>query len=108
MKRWQALFMVVSMPLMLLGVVWQAGRQASLVAEARELERQQESWVEANAKLIGGISVLENRERANELASKLGLERATAERRIFIETEPSRGSAGTSASSPSQAVKSNG
>ncbi|HUX37454.1 MAG TPA: hypothetical protein VMV44_06080 [Rectinemataceae bacterium] len=108
MKRWQVLAMIGSMPLMLLGVVWQAGRQASLVAEARELEHQQESWVEANAKLIGGISVLENRERANELASKLGLERATAERRIFIETQPSKSTSDAAAPAPTQAVKGNG
>lgn len=89
MKRWQALGMVISLPLMLLGVVWQAGRQAALVAETRELERQQEAWVEANAKLVGGIAVLGSRQRASELATGLGLERAAASRRIFVDISAS-------------------
>jgi hypothetical protein len=89
MKRWQLLGMLLSFPILLLGLVWQTGRQAALIVEAHDLEHQQEGWVEANSKLIGGIAVLENRERADSLASKLGLERATADRRIFIRVGPS-------------------
>ena len=107
MKRWQILGMLFSIPLLLLGVVWQAGRQATLVAEAKELERQQEAWVEANAKLLGGIAVLENRERAADLAAKLGLERAVAPRRIFVEIGPP-GTSDAGTATPSQAGKTNG
>ncbi len=107
MKRWQALVMLVSFPLLLLGLVWQTGRQASLIAETHDLEHQQEAWVEANAKLIGGIAVLENRERADSLAAKLGLERATANRRIFIEIGPT-GNADAGAALLPPTGKSNG
>ena len=107
MKRWQLLGMLLSFPILLLGLVWQTGRQASLIAEAQDLEHQQEAWVEANAKLIGSIAVLENRERADTLAGKLGLERATADRRIFIQVGASDNSdAGTAA--PAQSGKGNG
>lgn len=111
MKRWQAIGMIATLPLMLLGVVWQAGHRASLAAEARDLERQQESWVEANAKLVGGIAVLENRERAATLAPQLGLERATAERRIFVDTTISPETLrdpGAASDTTGQAVKGNG
>jgi len=107
MKRWQLLGMLLSFPLLLLGLVWQTGRQAALRAEAQDLEQRQESWVEANAKLIGGIAVLENRERAATLAEKLGLERATAARRIFIEVGSSDTSDAGAAMTP-QAGKGNG
>jgi cell division protein FtsL len=86
MKRWQWLALLVSIPLALVGLAWQAGRYASLNAEVRSLERQERDWREANGKLQGGITVLQSRERAAELAKQLGLERATATRRIFIET----------------------
>ncbi|HUX42286.1 MAG TPA: hypothetical protein VMV83_14055 [Rectinemataceae bacterium] len=92
MKRWQFLGMLLSFPIFLLGLVWQTGRQASLIVEAHDLEHQQEGWVEANSKLIGGIAVLQNRERADSLAAKLGLERATADRRIFIKIGPAENS----------------
>ena len=107
MKRWQLLGILLSFPLLLLGLVWQTGRQAALIAEAHDLEHQQDAWVEANAKLIGGIAVLENRERADSLAARLGLERATAPRRIFIEIGPT-GNADAGAAIPQHASKSNG
>jgi len=108
MKRWQLLCMLISLPLMLLAVVWQAGHQAMLFAEARELQHQQESWVAANEKLVGGIAILESRERASILAGQMGLERATASRRIFIETADSPVTKGAGLGASPAGVKGNG
>jgi hypothetical protein len=85
-KRWQLLGAIGSLPLFLVAAVWQAGNFAVLAAEARALESEQRQWLDANRKLAGGIAVLESRERAAELATRLGLVRAAAPKRIFIVT----------------------
>jgi hypothetical protein len=83
-KRWQFLALVGSVPLILAGVVFQAGRYSALAAEARLLEEEQRAWVDANGRLLGSIAVLESRERAAEGAKALGLVRAEAGKRIFL------------------------
>jgi len=75
---------LLSIPLLLIAVAWQAGRFDSLAAEARRLEASQESWVQENRKLEAGIRVLSSRERAQALAESLGLEKAGPERRIRV------------------------
>ncbi|MFZ4615669.1 MAG: hypothetical protein ACOYM2_05625 [Rectinemataceae bacterium] len=85
MRRWQWIGMVVSVPLFLSSVVWQSGRCAASVYEARLLEEEQHLWIDLNRNLIGSIAALSNRERAARSAERLGLVRAGATRRIFIE-----------------------
>ncbi|MEI6876171.1 MAG: hypothetical protein WCL50_13700 [Spirochaetota bacterium] len=90
MKGWIKYGALLTAPLILVALVFQAGRHASLASEARALETEQREWVDANRKLLGGISVLESRERAAELARRLGLVRASADKRLFIELPSTR------------------
>ena len=84
MKRGTLFALLLSIPLLLLAVAWQAGRFDSLAAEARRLEASQDSWVQENRKLEAGIRVLSSRERAATLALSLGLEKAGPERRLRV------------------------
>ena len=84
MKRVILFALLLSEPLLLLAVAWQAGRFDSLAAEARRLEVSQEAWVQENRKLEAGIRVLSSRERAAALAESLGLEKAGPERRLRV------------------------
>jgi hypothetical protein len=84
MKRSLVVVILISLPLLLLTVAWQAGRFDALAAEARRVEASQESWVQENRKLEAGIRVLSSRERAANLAEQLGLEKAGPERRLRI------------------------
>ena len=93
MKGWLKYGALLTAPLILIALVFQAGHYASLASGAQVLEARQREWVDANKKLLGGISVLQSRERAAELAGKLGLVRASADKRLFIEM-PSRLPAG--------------
>ncbi len=106
MKRGYIYAMLISIPLLLLAVAWQAGRFDGLAAEARRLEATQESWVLENRKLEAGIRVLSSRERADALAQSMGLEKAGPERRVRVVIRPQTGtsaaagaSAGASAAS---------
>jgi cell division protein FtsL len=96
MKRAYVYALLITVPLLLLAVAWQAGRYDSLAAEARRLEASQESWVQENRKLEAGIRVLSSRERAAALAESLGLEKAGPERRVRIVVQPQAKAAGTS------------
>jgi hypothetical protein len=80
--------MLISVPILLLLVAWQAGRFESLAAESRRLEASQEAWVQENRKLEAGIRVLSSRERAQALAESLGLEKAGPERRLRVVVDP--------------------
>ena len=84
MKRVALFAILLSIPLLLIAVAWQAGRFDSLAAEARRLEASQESWVQENRKLEAGIRVLSSRERVEALAENLGLEKAGPERRVRV------------------------
>ena len=84
MKRIALVAIVVSIPLFLLAVAWQAGRFDALVSEARRIEAAQESWVQENRKLEASIRVLSSRERAAAMAESLGLEKAGPERRLRV------------------------
>lgn len=88
MKK-SSLFLLITTPLLFALSVWQAGRFAVLSAEARELEAAQQAWVEENKKLVGGIAVLESRDRAAHLAEELGLEKVSPERRLLVKVRPS-------------------
>jgi cell division protein FtsL len=84
MKRWQLVVLVVTLPLFLIGAVWQTNRYAALAADARRVEAAQEEWIDENEKLVGSIAVLSSRERIAALAAQLGLKKATPDRRIHI------------------------
>ncbi len=84
MKRVALFALILSIPLFLLAVAWQAGRFDALAAEARRLESSQESWVQENRKLEAGIRVLSSRERAAALAESLDFQKAGPERRVRV------------------------
>jgi hypothetical protein len=84
MKRGYLYAILLSIPLLLLAVAWQAGRFDSLAAEARRLEASQGAWVQENRKIEASIRVLSSRERAEALAKSLGLEKAGADRRLRV------------------------
>jgi hypothetical protein len=85
MRKPAAFLLVISIPLLLVAAVWQAGRYAALAAEARNLEDAQEEWVQENRKLEAGIWVLASRERAASLAKALGLVKASPEKRLHVD-----------------------
>jgi hypothetical protein len=84
MKRLALFAILLSIPLLLIAVAWQAGRFDALAARSRRLEALQESWVQENRKLEAGIRVLSSRERAAARAQSLGLEIAGPERRLRV------------------------
>jgi hypothetical protein len=89
-KRRALIAVAVGIPLLLLAVAWQGGRYAALAAEARRVEAAQESWIEENRKLDASVRVLSSREKTEERAERMGLEKASPGQRLLIE-----GSAGT-------------
>jgi len=84
MKRGLLFALLVTIPLLLIAVAWQAGRYDSLAAQTRRLEGSQESWLQENRKLEAGIRVLSSRERTAALAESLGLEKAGPDRRLRL------------------------
>lgn len=95
MKKAGFALLILSLPLLLLGAVWQTSRYAALSAETRRLEAAQEEWVDQNQKLVGSIAVLSSRERIAAIAARLGLVKASPERRIHVVPAP-RGNRGGS------------
>jgi hypothetical protein len=102
MKRGYMYAILLSIPLLLLAVAWQAGRFDALAAEARRLEASEESWVQENRKIEASIRVLSSRERAAALAESLGLEKAGADRRIRVTVKPRPAQASAQAAAQAQ------
>ena len=94
MKRFLLALLVASIPLFLLGTVWQTSRYGQLEARVDEMEAIQDDWIEENANLVGSIAVVSRREQIANWAAKLGLQKATPERRIHI--VPAQGGKGGS------------
>jgi hypothetical protein len=94
MKRAYLYAMLLSIPVLLLVVAWQAGRYDALASEARRLESSQEAWVQENRKLEAGIRVLSSRERADALARGLGLKEASPGDRLRVIVKPAQGEPG--------------
>jgi len=94
MKKAEFVLLVATLPVFLLGTVWQTSRYAALAADAHRIEASQEEWVDQNQKLVGSIAVLSSRERIAALAMKLGLVKAAPERRVHV--VPARGGRGGS------------
>jgi hypothetical protein len=92
MKKLSLYAMLVSIPLLLLAVSWQAGRFAALASEARRLEAAQESWVQENEKIEAGIRVLSSKERIESLAERLGLRKAAPDQRLRVVIDPGKAS----------------
>jgi hypothetical protein len=84
MKRRWLYAALLSIPLLLIAVAWEAGRFDSLADETRRLESAQQSWVDENEKLGADILVMSSRQRTADLADSLGLEKAGPERRLRI------------------------
>jgi cell division protein FtsL len=71
-----------------LGMVWQSSRFADLKARAGELESVQEEWIAKNRKVEAQIALLSSRERAEAMASRLGLRKVLPEDRIKVTVQP--------------------
>jgi len=66
--------MVLSVPAFLGLTTWQSARYADLERELFRMEKTQEEWVEANKRLIAGITILSSPERIERVArNDLGL-----------------------------------
>jgi len=99
---------LLSLPLALLAVAWQAARYDALAADARKLQAAQESWLQENRKLEASIRVLSSRDRIAQLAEALGLQKAGPERRLRVELRGGSASAGGSGSSAPASAASSG
>jgi hypothetical protein len=93
-KRRALIAAAVAAPLLLVAVAWQGGRYAALAAEARRVEAEQKAWIEENRKLDASVRVLSSREKTEERAKGLGLEKATPGQRLRVEgaADPAGGS----------------
>jgi hypothetical protein len=88
MRRAKIVALLISIPVLLLAVAWQAGRFDALASEARRLESSQESWLQENRKLEASIRVLSSRERIASLSEDIGLVKAGPDRRLRVIVAP--------------------
>ena len=66
--------MVLAVPFFLGLTAWQSARYADLERDLFHMEKAQEEWVEANKRLIAGITILSSPERIERVArDDLGL-----------------------------------
>jgi cell division protein FtsL len=76
---------VLSIPLFLLGAVWQGERYAALQGEVDRLTESQEKVIEENRRLIAEITVLSSSARIENIArTSLGLEKKLPEEVIEV------------------------
>jgi cell division protein FtsL len=76
---------VLSIPLFLLGVVWQSDRYTALRTEVERLTENQEKVIEENRRLIAEITVLSSSARIENIAKmSLGLEKKLPEEVIKV------------------------
>lgn len=61
-------FIVLSIPLLLGLLVWQANRYQVLSRELVRLEQSQKEWIESNKKLIAGVSEYSSPQRIDHVA----------------------------------------
>jgi cell division protein FtsL len=61
-------FIVLTIPILLGVVAWQAVRYTELERNVRRLEAVQEDWVSGNKKLIASIAVLSSSSRIRQIA----------------------------------------
>ncbi len=85
MKKFLIILMVLTVSFLFSLEVWQVARYKELANEVRELETEQESWVDENKQILADISVLRSPERIQKLAvEQLGLEPLDPERILRI------------------------
>jgi cell division protein FtsL len=85
MKKIFFYFMVLSIPLLLGLASWQSARYGDLERELRQLEKNQQEWVENNKRLIAGISLLSSPDRIEHIArDELGMEKKQPEEVLLI------------------------
>jgi cell division protein FtsL len=78
-------FVVLSIPLALMGAAWQGERYMSLRTEITRLAETQEKVIEDNRRLIAEITVLSSSARIEKIAqTSLGLEKKTPEEVIEV------------------------
>jgi cell division protein FtsL len=88
MRRVFFYVMVLTIPLFLGLVAWQASRYVSLEREISRLEDAQAEWLESNKRLIAGIAVLSSSERIEFIARReLGLDKIPPEDVLQIRIE---------------------
>ncbi|MDR1470847.1 MAG: cell division protein FtsL [Spirochaetaceae bacterium] len=76
---------VLSIPLFLLGAVWQGERYAALWGEVERLAESQEKVIEENRRLIAEITVLSSSARIENIAkTSLGFEKKVPEEVIEV------------------------
>ncbi|MDR2702186.1 MAG: septum formation initiator family protein [Spirochaetaceae bacterium] len=72
--------MVLAVPAFLGFTAWQSARYADLERELFRMEKTQEEWVEANKRLIAGITILSSPDRIERIArDDLGLHKKRPE-----------------------------
>ncbi len=85
-KNVAALFVAIAIPCILLTTVWQSGRYSAIENELRALEKEQYATIEANTRLIAGITVLSTPERIERVATTdLAMRKARPEEIVRIE-----------------------
>ena len=85
-KNAATLLLAMGIPLMLLATVWQTSRYSAIDGEIARIERAQYEMIEANARLIAGITVLSTPERIERVATNdLSMRKARAEEILRIE-----------------------
>lgn len=80
-----ALFFVITIPLFLAAVVWQSTRYTSVEREISRLEKDQETWVNGSKRLIAGNDSLLSRERVEQLAKNMHLQKRRPEHIIRVQ-----------------------
>lgn len=93
MKRWLILlyFFALTIPLFLGITAWQSSRYAALERDVKQLEVDQEVWIESNKRLIAGIAVLSSPGRIEKIArDELGLTKIRPEDVLQIRIDSER------------------
>jgi cell division protein FtsL len=86
---------VLSIPLFLLGAVWQSERHAALWSEVDRLAESQEKVMEENRRLIAEITVLSSSARIENIAkTSLGLEKKLPEEVIEVTIQSGQNTGG--------------
>lgn len=85
-KSVATVLLAMGIPLMLLATVWQTSRYSSIDGEISRMEHAQYEMIEANVRLIAGITVLSTPERIERVATNdLSMRKARAEEILRIE-----------------------
>jgi len=81
-------FIILTIPIFLGLTAWQSVRYSDLEKTTRNLEADQEKWVDKNKRLIADIAIMTSSEKVEEIAVKeLGLKKIKPENvlQIWIE-----------------------